>query len=261
MVDVHVHFLHSATGNYNFQRLDDIVAAALKANVDEIYLLEHTHHFCEFKEVYKPIANYNDYQSNWLSIKMAGTIYKYLSFISLAKTREYPIKIKFGLEVCYIPETEILLHKVLDKFDFDFLTGSVHYIDNWGFDHKAEFWRGKNVDDTYRRYYQIMMDLIETGIFSGLAHPDSIKYFQFYSSVDMNDIFGEIAALLNRRSMYVEQSGGLALNYGYPGLGMNESMLKIFKTCGVKIMTASDAHKPEHVGKNIYELQKIIEDA
>lgn len=259
MEDVHVHFLHNTTGNYTFELLDKIVSAAADSKMDEIYLLEHTHQFSEFRKVYEPVDSFNPYQHDWLTNKMGGTIEKYLNFIETAKKKEYDVKIKFGLEVCYIPKTADLLDSILREYKFDFLTGSVHYIDGWGFDHKEEFWKGINADKVYKRYYEIMADLIETKLFGGVAHPDSIKCFQHYPSYDLRDTYIGIAYLLNSSHMYAEQSGGLALNYGVPELGMNKVMLEVFKENNVKLRTASDAHKPEHAGANIYELQRLIE--
>lgn len=259
MKDVHVHFLHNTTGKYTFELLDKIVSAAMNLKIDEIYLLEHTHQFCEFKKVYESVCDFNMYQNNWITGNMGGSIDNYLNFIESAKKKEYDVKIKFGLEVCYIPKTVDLLDSILKEYKFDFLTGSVHYIDDWGFDHKAEFWKDINVDKAYKRYYEIMEDLIKTEIFDGLAHPDSIKCFQYYPSYDLKDTYARIANLLNKTHMYAEQSGGLALNYGFSELGMNKVMLGVFKENNVKISTASDAHKPEHAGANICGLQQLIE--
>lgn len=259
MIDAHIHFLHSTTGQYSFELLERIVAAAKNNNMDEIFLLEHTHQFIEFERVYKPIAEYSPYQCEWLKRKMGGTIEDYLEFIEIAGKRSYPVKVRFGLEVCYIPQTEDILADILSKYTFDFLTGSVHYIDNWGFDHKAEFWEGKDADKMYIRYYEIMKELIATGIFTGLAHPDSIKCFNNYPAYDLSETYSEIAQLVNKYNIYVEQSGGLALNYGHEELGMNQIMLKVFKQNGVKVLTASDAHKPEHAGANILKLQQLVE--
>ncbi|HYF81857.1 MAG TPA: PHP domain-containing protein [Clostridia bacterium] len=260
MEDVHVHFLHNTTGKYTFELLDKIVSAAVNSKMDEIYLLEHTHQFSEFRKVYEPVDNFNLYQHDWLTTRMGGTIENYLSFIESAKKKKYDLKIKFGLEVCFIPKTADLLDSILKEYKFDFLTGSVHYIDGWGFDHKAEFWKDINADNAYRRYYEIMAELIKTEIFDGVAHPDSIKCFQYYPSYNLRDTYIEIANLLNKSKMYAEQSGGLALNYGLSELGLNKIMLEVFKENDVKIRTASDAHKPEHVGANIFELQQLIED-
>jgi histidinol-phosphatase (PHP family) len=164
MKDVHVHFLHNTTGKYTFELLDKIVSAAMNLKIDEIYLLEHTHQFYEFKKVYESVCGFNLYQNNWITGNMGGTIDNYLNFIESAKKKEYDVKIKFGLEVCYIPKTVDLLDSILKEYKFDFLTGSVHYIDDWGFDHKAEFWKDINVDKAYKRYYEIMEDLIKTEI-------------------------------------------------------------------------------------------------
>ncbi len=59
-------------------------------------------------------------------------------FMNRVKDTKYPVKVKFGLEVCYIPETADILAEILKNYDFDFLTGSVHWIDGWGFDHMGQ---------------------------------------------------------------------------------------------------------------------------
>lgn len=58
--------------------------------------------------------------------------------------------------------------------------------------------------------------------------------------------------------MYIEQSGGLALNYNHHEMGMNKTLLNICKSRGVDIRYASDAHKPEDVGANIKAMQDDI---
>lgn len=259
MKDGHVHFLHSTTGEYNFDLLNRIVDTAKKSNIEEIYLLEHTHQFSEFEKVYAPIDRHNEYQHNWLKKRMGGSIDKYLAFIDLAKKKEYDVKIKFGLEVCYIPKTENILDGILKEYVFDFLIGSVHYVDDWGFDHRSEFWDEKTTNHIYRRYYEIMEELIQTGIFTGLAHPDSIKCFNFHPTYDLLETYMRLAELLNKKDMYAEQSGGLTLNYGYFELGLNPLMRSVLKEKNVKMITASDAHSPEHVGMNIMELQRLLE--
>jgi histidinol-phosphatase (PHP family) len=260
MIDAHVHFLHSPTGEYTFELLQSFIDTAVERNIEEIYLLEHTHQFLEFKEVYKPVSQYNSYQFEWLQRKLSVPIEKYLRFIEAAKKKDYPVKVSFGLEVCYIPDTEDKLAKVLGQYRFDFLTGSVHFVDNWAFDHKAEFWKGIDVDSTYRRYYMIMADLIRTGLFDGLGHPDSIKCFGHYPTYDLTETYTGLSKLLNEKHMHTEHNGGLALNFGHAELGMNQAMLHIFIKNGVKIMTASDAHKPEHTGANIRRLKELIDN-
>ncbi len=263
MRDVHVHFLHGNAVGYNTDFLESFIKAAQSTGLNEIYLLEHTHQFIEFEKVYDPIKAYNNYQRNWICERMTSSIKEYISFIETVKDTQYPVKINFGLEVCYIPETADVLSSILGKYEFDFLTGSVHWIDGWGFDHagQKELWKSMNVNDVYKRYYNIMFQLCESGLFTGLAHPDSIKCFGYKPDIDLTDDYNKLAILLSKNGMYAENSGGLRLNYCSDlELGLNPELLYIFKKNNVKIETASDAHKQSDVGVNILELENMLKD-
>ena len=117
MRDVHIHFLHGHGGGYTQEFFEGFIAAAQHAGLDEIYLLEHTHQFTEFEKVYAPIREYNEYQRVWIKRKMDGSIENYLRFIETVRGNKYPVKMKFGLEACYIPETADILAGILDRFD------------------------------------------------------------------------------------------------------------------------------------------------
>lgn len=253
LIDGHIHI---ERGSYTIDWINEFAKYAHKRGMSEIYLLEHSHRFKEFEDVYKEIACYNDYQNSWLNEKMKLSVDEYKKLILEVRENKFPVKIKFGLEVCFVEGTESIVEHVLEGFEWDFITGSVHFIDGWGFDHKREFWNGKDVDKLYKRYYEIMKSLIKSGLFNILAHPDSIKCFGYYPSFDLTGIYLEIADLLNQYKMSTEQSAGLCLNYGNKELGMNKKMYDIFKEKNVKMLTASDAHRPEDTGKYIRNLKK-----
>lgn len=261
MKDVYVHFLHGNPIGYNIDFFEGFIKVAQNAGLSEIYLLEHTHQFTEFEKVYEPIKSYNEFQHNWITERMNESIEDYINFIKTVKEKKYPVKVKFGLEVCYIPETADILADVLKKYNFDFLTGSVHWIDGWGFDHKGqkETWESKNTEEIYKRYYEIMFQLCESNLFTGLAHPDSIKCFGYKPNIDLSDYYNKLALLLNKHNMYAENSGGLKLNYSPDNeLGLNAQLMSILKMNNVRIETASDAHNQKDVGANIRELEKMI---
>ncbi len=258
MIDCHIHL---ERGPYTIKWLNKFIETAANRGINEIYLLEHSHRFIEFIPMYEPICTYSEYQREWfkrnndrnLSIK------RYIDFIQEAKQIPYPINVKFGLEVCYFEDYEQLIKDVVGCYPFDFITGSVHWVDGFGFDHKKELWSKIDVDITYKRYFEIMQKLIESNLFTGVAHPDSIKVFGHKPSYELRDTYKKIADLLCKYNMYAEQSGGLYLNYGKDcELGMNRVMLKVLLDKGVKILTASDAHSPNDVGANISELHNII---
>jgi histidinol-phosphatase (PHP family) len=254
MIDTHIHI---EKGDYTLEWINQFVNVALNRGLTEIYLLEHSHRFIEFKNIYKNFVLYNDYQKSWLDRKLKLSLEDYKDFILKVNNEKFPIKIKFGLEVCYEEEFEETIKNTLDNFQWDFITGSVHWIDGWGFDHIKEHWDKIDVDKVYKRYYEIMKSLIKSQLFNIVAHPDSIKCFGYNPSYDLTETYFEIADLLNKYNVSAEQNSGLYYRYGHKDLGMNRKMYDIFKSKNIHIYTASDAHKPEDTGKYIRELDDI----
>lgn len=260
MLDCHIHL---ERGPYTISWLEEFVKTAVKRGLHEIYLLEHSHRFIEFSQMYKSIIEYSSYQKEWFLSRTRDnrSIKEYIVFIEKAKTLDLPIKIKFGLEVCYFEEHEKLIKSIAELYHFDFITGSIHWVDGFGFDHKKELWNDNNVNRIYKRYYELMLRLVKSDLFSGLAHPDSIKAFGHKPTFDVETIYSKLADTLLEHDVYAEQSGGLHLNYSREcELGMNGLLLRTFINKGVRLLTASDAHRPEDVGANIPQLNSIIEN-
>ena len=255
MKDVHIHI---ERGPYTKEWIDTFVKQAVEMGLDEIYLLEHSHRFQEFSPMYAGIRSYSEYQNSWYEKRTGCTIKQYTDLIAEMRQYTFPIQIKWGLEVCYFPDYENLISDFITSFPFDFATGSIHWVNGFDFDHRAEFWKDINVELLYNQYYDSMLALVNSGLFTGLAHPDSIKCFHFFPAGDLTPKYRLLADALNRHHMNAEQSGGLALNYGFPEMGMNLSMLDIFKRENVQIQFASDAHRPEDVGKNISEMRSAL---
>lgn len=251
MTDTHIHI---ERGPYTKEWMDQFVNRAIEMGMKEIYLLEHSHRFEEFAPMYESVCQYNEYQKSWINRKKELSLEQYKSFITEMRKHEYPIKIKWGLEICYFPEHERFISDILKTSDFDFATGSIHWVNGFGFDHKAEFWNGVDCDSLYSQYYELMLKLVKSDLFTGLAHPDSIKCFHYLPLHDLSSVYTELANELINHKMYAEQSGGLALNYHFHEMGMNQVMLNIFRNKGVDIRFASDAHRPEDVGANIKEM-------
>ena len=69
-------------------------------------------------------------------------------------------RLKFGLEVCYSPEHRKDIENIKNMYSFDFLVGSIHFIDGWAFSHKKQPWRKENYNLSYlyKRYYELMYE-------------------------------------------------------------------------------------------------------
>ncbi|MDE6389266.1 MAG: PHP domain-containing protein [Lachnospiraceae bacterium] len=191
MIDVHVHL---EKGDYSVEWIKQFVAYAVKRNIDEIYFLEHTHIFKECRNLYNEMSVYNEYQKNWYQKKweQARPLKDYIDYIE----------------------------KLKQMYSFDFLVGSIHFIDGWAFSHMKQRWNKNDydMDELYERYYALMLSLINSRLFSGLA-----------------------------------------INYGDKQLGMNADMLECMVKYNVPILTASDAHSPQNVGLYIKEMNDLIQ--
>lgn len=151
----------------------------------------------------------------------------------------------------------------LSGFNWDFLTGAVHWIDGWGFDHKEtrDKWLSVDGDAVSRRYYEIMIHLAESRLFTCLAHPDSIKCFGYSPKSDFSAVYNKLATALNAGGMEAEISCGLNLNYGLEEIGPCKPLLAALRANNVKLVTASDAHSPQDAGRFIAQAAAMLQSA
>lgn len=260
MIDAHVHI---ERGPYTFEWLLQFVRSAQVQGIDELIILEHSFRFFEFKEIYESMMNdkvHGNYQRNWLNKRCKLSISDYKDFITKIRLIDFPIKVLFGLEVCFFPEKSKKIEKLIVDFEWDNLTGSIHWIDGWGFDHpnNADTWKKIGIDDVYRRYYDLMISLSDSQHFHVLAHPDSIKCFNYYPTIDLSAIYDELSKTLLNNNMKAEFSCGLKINYQHSDVGPNAGLLKSLILNNVELVTASDAHRPEDVGLYVGEANEII---
>lgn len=257
MVDGHIHI---ERGPYTLDWINQFVNKAVEMRLDEIRLLEHNYIFEEFAPMYDSVCAYSEYVGAWFQ-RSAG-IHKladYLELIEQVRNEQFPVTIKFGLEVCYFKEFEAFISELTKDKGFDFLLGSIHFVDDFAFDHTAEHWTGMDVDRIYRRYFEDSISLAKSGIFDGIGHPDTIKLFGHKPSYPLTEYYEALAKALSESNMYADQNSGAARRCpDTASLGMEEELLQILKKEHVKIVTSSDAHCPEDVGYKIKELNARI---
>ncbi len=193
-------------------------------------------------------------QKEWLEKKRLEPLDDYMNLIKEMKQMDLPIKVTFGLEVCHTPKRRLFIKNILDKYHFDFVVGAIHSIDGILYDmpfSKEILWEAYDVDHIYRRYYELIFDLIESGLYTQLAHPDTIKLFNYYPTYDLKPTYHEMAQLLKQHHMKAENNTGCHYRYNHEDVGLSNELLDILKVEGVEMITASDAHRPNHVGTDI----------
>ena len=99
MIDGHIHI---ERGEYTLNWINQFVDRAVELQIDEIWLLEHCYRFEEFVPMYDSVCAYSEYVDAWFHRK-AGVLKleDYLELIKRVRYEQFPVEIKFGLEICY----------------------------------------------------------------------------------------------------------------------------------------------------------------
>jgi hypothetical protein len=259
MLDCHAHL---ERGEYSSDWVARFAETAASRGITELWLLEHSYIFREFTPMYGGLYGHNQYIDAWLARKSGKrNLDELLKLADTARSKEYPVKLRFGLEICYFPGSEDLVRNVTDGAELDFLVGSVHYVDGFAYDHTGhpEMWDGVCVDAVFHRFYELSVELANSGLFDGIAHPDCIKIAGYMPSFALDSYYAALAGALAARGMYAEQNSGASRRAPVEP-GMDKTLIAELKRRNVKILTASDAHSPEDAGAGIAESLQIIND-
>lgn len=261
MIDGHMHLEY---GPLDVEYLMKFVKVAQEKGIDTIQILDHTHRFLEFAPMYEHVKDSAQQQKVWFEKKTLEPLSDYFTLIETVKAMELPIEVRFGLEVCYAPKDKEFLKDLLAQYPYDFLIGSIHSIDGLLYDmagfSKEILWDKFDTNAIYKRYYEIMEDMIASDLFTQIGHPDQLKLFNHYPTYDLIPTYERIAKLAKEHDVYMETNTGAHYRYRHKDIGTNDEFMQVMKRYGVKIMTASDAHKPDHVGSYIKEVTEMTKD-
>ena len=156
------------------------------------------------------------------------------------------IEILLGYEVDYLlgyMDDRVLNAKV------DYLIGSVHFIDGWGFDN-PEFigkYETQNIDEIWQKYFDSIKEMAQTNLFDIVGHLDLIKVFKFMPNKDIVEIAKEALLAIKNADMTLEiNMAGYRkpIKEAYPSKALLKEAFKL----DIPITFGSDAHSPEQVG-------------
>ena len=166
----------------------------------------------------------------------------------LALKREFKeeIDIRLAYEVDYLPN--YMDSRVLNA-NVDYLIGSVHFIDKWGFDN-PEFigeYKNRDIDKIWQEYFDAIEAMAKTGYFNIVGHIDLIKVFNFKPKKDIKTVAKDAIKAIKKAGMAVEINvAGVRkpVNELYP----SRQILNMCYENSIPITFGSDAHSIEQIG-------------
>jgi histidinol-phosphatase (PHP family) len=171
---------------------------------------------------------------------------------------EDDLKVLVGIEADYVPGFEDKTKLVIAEYPYDYIIGSVHFIEKWGFDDPIQMkeWNARDINEVYREYHRLLRKSALSRMFDIMGHVDLVKKFDFHPTADMTNEIEENARVFKKTGVVVEiNSSGLRkpAHEIYPSL----HDLKIYCAKGIPITFGSDAHKPEDVGRDFDKSREL----
>lgn len=242
LADYHI---HTSLCNHASGTMRQYVQAAIAAGLSEMGFSDH-----------------NPFEDNYVSAyRMRPRDFEvYLNTIHDLQNTYQQIKIKKGIELDFIPGAISYIHDFARKYQFDYIIGSVHYLELNGL-RSVTYLNdivAKDKPRIFNLYFENVAKAANSGIFDIIGHFDLPRRFwgdlptESYSAAEQalkaikeNDMCVEINTS-GFRTKYVEEP--------FPG----NHILEMVKDMDIPITLGSDSHSPDDVASFFPEAVTLL---
>lgn len=230
--------------------LDEMIAGARAAGLDEFGISDH---YCLTPRREK---------LDW--IMYPDFLPEYVALVGEAIAAEHSnLIVRMGVEADYFPETVETVKATLAQYPFDYIIGSVHFVNDFLVDKMADDWEPMTQDqrnEVWRLYWVRMRELAESGLGDIVGHLDLPKKFGYFPTIDqsaeMYDALDAIAAA--DLAIEINTAGWKKpIHEAYP----SPALLR--ETCrrGIKLVINADAHRSEDVASDFDRATTLAREA
>ncbi len=196
-------------------------------------------------------------------VSMSGEeLEDYINEVLALAGQSHDITVRLGVEVDYLPGCEDATHKLLMTYPFDYVMGSIHFLDGWDFTHPAQIkgFEDGCVKSIYSDYFKQVENLAASRLFDIIAHADVVKKFGFHlEGEERGKTLATLVEKIKEADLCVEvnTSGWRApVAEQYPSRDFLEACLEK----GVAVTLGSDAHSPTEVGEGLEKAMELLRD-
>ncbi|GIP32790.1 histidinol-phosphatase [Paenibacillus sp. J2TS4] len=246
-------------GCFHEEWLSHYFRIGTERGIQRFGMVDHLYRFTEFRSYYEnhmildhtPLGRMQRY---WLDRVCVGSIQPFIQSVHAAKDRGVPVSL--GIEADYFPGGEDELRGLLARYELDYVIGSVHFLDGWGFDNPEtqDRFQGQDLVSLYELLFETVKKAAASGMFHIIAHLDNLKVFGYRpDEALLLPMYEEVAAALKRADVATEINTGLAYRYPVKEACPSPGFLQVLCKHGVPITMSSDAHFPDDIGTMLDE--------
>lgn len=175
------------------------------------------------------------------------------------------VEIYRGMEFGMLPNNAHILRDKLAQRQYDFIIGSVHYVENVDIYYDM-FWSGKTIEQAETRYFEQILACVQSqddidvlGHLTYCTKAGGNTTHRIVHPEDHRELIDEILRTLAVKGMGLEVNTSAVDRYGIwlPG----KAFLERFKELGGEIVTVgSDAHNADRVGQHCQDACRMVAD-
>jgi histidinol-phosphatase (PHP family) len=252
LTDYHLHLRPDEVGRaeeyFTQENAERYLAAAEEQGISELGVSEHVYRFKEALELWD--------HPYWHD-QAVDDLGAYTEFV-----RTTPLRL--GIEADYIRGAEDRIASLLDGHEFDYVVGSIHYLGEKGAmdDQRYDVWESfPDADSLWSTYFQWQAELVRSGLFDIVSHPDLVKIWGDDRPAPERDPrfhYEPFVEALAESDVAVEVStAGLRKPVGeiYP----SRALAEMCREAGAEFALSSDAHAPGQVGYGYEEAMEFLD--
>jgi len=260
-------------GCYSEEWLDLYLQQALQLGLREVGIVDHLYRFKETRAYFERYMQLDastaigQLQRYWLNNVMTESMDDFICVIGKAKKkwRQHGIELRLGIEADYFVGGEEELASLLQGRPWDYIIGSVHFVNGWGFDNPQTKYLFEQMDQAtlqknYAQFFSTVLQMIQSNMFDFVAHLDNFKVFNYHVEDEafMRLWYEQIAQALVTTQTATEINAGLFYRYPVKEMCPAPLFLQVLVQKGVDFTVSSDAHFPDDLGKYTFANSDVL---
>lgn len=244
MIDYHVHtsLCNHATGS-----MEQYVRAAVARGLTTICFLDHL--------TFQEAGRYHAMSPREVPMYVNAAR-------RLARQYRKKITVRVGLETDFSPRHVDQCIEIVDTFDFDVVGSSVHFLDGQDVVSQRSAWsRGEiSAGELYPKYLGVLESMLDYDYFDVVCHLDLPKKYNNRPSSSVVQGFWDLLEKIRENDLAVELNTS-GFHYPVKEAFPSPELLGRCAQLLIPVVTGSDAHTPESVGRDFDRARNLLEAA